>query len=271
MNLDRELLTAVTLARKAGEVLQRHQNGPIEARYKTGGELVTVADLEADSIIQAGIKAAFPEDAIFSEEGENSPARFSSPRVWIIDPLDSTSNFAAGGDEHCVSIGIALEGRAVLGVMYNPARDELFAGYLGRGVTLNDTPVHVTDASDIKGCRISVSRKEWHKKPDAMKLWPVIPIASMAYKLARVAAGLENATFSLKRRKEWGTCAGAALVAAAGGRATLFDGSDLRFNRPEVKQPLGLIAGGPHLHGILLGALGSCPADKEVISANELV
>lgn len=272
MDLDRELDTAVSLAMDAGLALRDYQHQKIEARYKAGHEIVTAADLEADRKIRAGLHAAFPADAVFSEEGLDSAERLASERVWIIDPLDSTSNFVERGDEYCVSIGFSFKGRAALGVVYNPARGELFAGYPDAGVTLNGVHVRVSGADTIGDARTSVSRKEWRRSLEFMGLpWAVMPIASMAYKLARVAAGMEDATFSLKRRKEWGICAGTALIAAAGGRATLLDGSEIQFNRAQLKQPLGMVAAGPRLHHTLLSALRLWADHGEVVCGNERV
>lgn len=270
MHLERELSTAVWLARGAGATLRRHQCSAVRACFKAGGELVTAADLEANRIIQVGLRAAFPSDAFFSEETVDSPARLANGRVWIVDPLDSTSNFLAKGDEYCVSIGLCVESRAALGVVYNPARDQLFAGYVGAGMTLNGTRVSVSDASQIEGAQISVSRKELQAGLQGRaSVKPLTAIASMAYKLARVAAGLDDAVFSLKRRKEWGTCAGMALIAAAGGRVTALDGNNVSFNRPQGLRPLGLIAAGPQLHRLLLAALRLSAAREEVVCCHE--
>jgi myo-inositol-1(or 4)-monophosphatase len=264
MNLDHELYTAISLALDAGGALRCYQACATEAQYKAHGELVTAADIEADSRIQAGLKAAFPKDAIFSEETPDSPGRLSNERVWIVDPLDSTSNFLEKGDEYCVSIGLSIHGRSILGVIYNPARDELFTGYEGRGVSLNGSPRSVSNTESLEDARLGVSRKEWRGSLNRMNITlPVTPIASMSYKLARVAGGMDDGTFSLKRRKEWGTCAGVALVTAAGGRATLLDGSEIRFNRRVLRQRSGMIAAGPALHQTLLESLSRLPASRE--------
>ncbi len=261
MRLERELEAATRLALEAGAALRRHRAGPLEVSYKAHGEPVTPADLEADAIIRAGLEAAFPEDVVFSEETADSPARLSSPRVWIVDPLDSTSNYTEHGDEYSVSIGLSLEGRPALGVVYNPARNELFAGYQGVGVTLNGSPVRVSDVSDLERARLTVSRKEWRRGLDKFATTLMItPVASMAYKLARVAAGLDDGVFSAVPRKEWGTCAGVALVLAAGGYASLLDGREISFNRPERRQPLGMVAAGPGLHRALLETLRRLPS-----------
>jgi myo-inositol-1(or 4)-monophosphatase len=123
-------------------------------------------------------------------------------------------------------------------------------------VTLNDVPVRVSAAADLTTARIGVSRKEWRSGLTTLPGGvPLIPVASMAHKLARVAAGLDDAALSAKPRKEWGTCAGVALVRAAGGVASLFDGRELSFNQLALRPTLGLLAANPVLHACLLEAL----------------
>jgi len=256
--LRRELDVAVWLALKAGEVLRRHTAKGISVGEKARGEIVTPADREVDVLVSQGLRAEFPGDAVYSEESPDSPARLSSRRVWIVDPIDATSDYARGGQEHCVSIGLAIDGAAVLGVIYNPARDELFAGCDGEGVSCNGKPVHPSAVSRLTDAVVEVSRKEWMRglEQRATRL-NIRPSASMAYKLARVAAGRSDGAFSFKRRREWGTCAGVALVLAAGGRATLLDGTAPVFNRNAEEPPLGLVAAAPGIHGTLLEAVRS--------------
>ncbi len=251
MGLSLELRIATGLARMAGAALLRHRTGQLEVRHKARGEILTAADLESDKLIRDGLAHAFPADGLYSEETADTPARLSRPRVWIVDPLDGTSNYAAGGDEYCVSIGLAVNGDAVLGVIYNPARDEMVAGGQEHGVTLNGRPVRMSHARHLATARLTVSRKEWQ----VIDGWTITPRASMAYKLARVAAGLDDGVFTAIARKEWGACAGVALLLAAGGRATLLNGSPIRFNRPELKQPMGMLAAGPELHAALRASL----------------
>jgi myo-inositol-1(or 4)-monophosphatase len=253
MKLERELQVATILAMQAGEVLWRHQSRHPKVEYKAKGEPVTLADIQSDSIIRAGLHAAFPNDAVFSEETADSQARLSCARVWIVDPLDSTSNFVELGNEYSVSIGLSIQGQAVLGVIYNPARDELFTGYYGRGVTLNGSPVKASEVNDVEQARITVSRKEWRRGIVMLSTkLRIEPLSSMAYKLARVAAGMDDGVFSLTPRKEWGTCAGVALVHAAGGQVSLLDGRKITFNRFNLRQPLGMVAAGSPLHPLLI-------------------
>ncbi|HET9650917.1 MAG TPA: 3'(2'),5'-bisphosphate nucleotidase CysQ, partial [Usitatibacter sp.] len=250
--LRRELAFATALALHAGKRVLRHRKAPIEVEHKEQGEVVTAADREANDTIRREILEAFPGDAIYSEETLDSRNRLFHSRVWIVDPIDGTSDFIAGGDHFSVSIGLALDGRPVLGAIYNPARDELFAGAVGLGATRNGSPVVASDAEDLARARITVSKKEHAQLSELVPDVALTPMTSMAYKLARVAAGLDDGVLSRKRRKEWGACAGAALVVAAGGRATLLDGSEIRFNRTELKQPLGMVAAGSRLHSQLV-------------------
>ena len=202
----RELEVAKKLALEAGALILRHFADSVEVSHKDSGEVVTPADREADDFIRKGLADAFPADAIYSEETADSSERLSRTRVWIVDPLDGTSNFIERGDNFSVSIGLSVGGRAMLGVVYNPRRYELFAGGYGIGVTLNDAPVHVSDAKDLSKARLLVSKKEMKKGLEG--LFPslsLIPMASMAYKLAMVATGLADGVFTLKPRKEWGT------------------------------------------------------------------
>lgn len=254
--LDRELRIATQLALQAGAVLREHRARPLVVNHKAGGEPVTAADVESNRLIRAGLAAAFPGDSVFSEETADSAERLSADRVWIVDPLDATSNYVENGDEYCVSIGLSISGRPALGVVFNPARGELVSGHRGAGVTLNGAPATVRDPATLGGACLEVSRKEWRKGlSERIAGLPVAPVASMAYKLARVAAGLSDGAFSIKARKEWGTCAGVALVLAAGGSATLLDGSDIAFNRVEARQRLGMLASGPRLHPLVVNAL----------------
>jgi myo-inositol-1(or 4)-monophosphatase len=255
-HLDEELRVASELARRAGEAVLRHGRSGIERRTKAGDELVTAADVEVDAILRAGLAGAFPDDAVLSEEATDSRRRLTTRRVWILDPIDGTEDFAAGGDQHAISVALTVDGRPVLGVVLNPARGELFAGVVGRGLRLGDAPARASAASAPETARLTVSGTEW----DAgvyreVRTLPLRPLSSSAYKLARVAAGLDDGTLWVWPRREWDVCAGVALVLAAGGHATLLDGSEIPFNRPDPRLGGGLVAAGASLHAPLRSEL----------------
>ena len=116
------------LVQEAGLTLLRHRANGLEIHHKARGELVTGADLASHRLIRDGLARAFPVDALDTEEAADTPDRLTARRVWIVDPLDSTSACAAGSDEYSVSIGLAVGAQPVLGAVYNPAGDELIAG-----------------------------------------------------------------------------------------------------------------------------------------------
>jgi myo-inositol-1(or 4)-monophosphatase len=247
-----ELQTAIGLAQSAGELLRRLQKEQLEVSFKAAGEIVTNADHGSNSIICAGLAAAFPGDIIFSEETP-APESFDGPRVWIVDPLDSTSNYASGGTEYSISIGLAVKGEPVMGVVFNPSRNEMFAGCAGLGISLNGIPARPSVGPLHKTSRLLVSSKEWQQGLGRFaRAITMYPMSSMAYKLARVSAGLDDAVLSLKARKPWGSCAGAALVLAAGGCITSAEGQPLRFPPAAMGTFPGLVACGRWKHDEVL-------------------
>ena len=262
LKLTEELKIAEQLALEAGALLRSRQSTREEVRFKVNAEIVTAADIASNEIICRGLLAAFPGDAICSEEAPEF-ADGSTNRTWIVDPLDSTSNYVEGGDEYSVSIGLAIAGQAVLGVVYSPARDELFSGHRGIGARWNRIPVRAAFAASSQQPRLLVSSKEWKRGlNNVVKITTVQPMASMAYKLARVAAGRNDACISFKRRKPWGTCAGTALVLAAGGQVTSLDGEPLVFGCSGSCTFRGMVAAGNQLHDRFLKL--ACDIDRSM-------
>ncbi len=239
----RELDVAVAAARAAGAIVRRWYEGAYTVRDKAHDSPVTEADIEANQAIQTAIQGAFPDDGWLSEETRDSAARLSKSRVWIIDPLDGTKEFINHIPEFCVCIGLVEDGVPVLGVEYNPVREELFAAARGAGVTLNGKPVQVSAQSELSAARILTSRSEtdrgeWEEFRSELRLELT---GSVAYKLALIAVGNGDATFSLTPKNEWDICAGAALLTEAGGRITDRHGKPLRFNQRDTRLP-GIIA-----------------------------
>jgi myo-inositol-1(or 4)-monophosphatase len=244
-----ELTVAVDAARAAGAIVRKWYDGAYTVRDKAHDSPVTEADVEANHCIQTAIQAAFPDDGWLSEETRDSAERLAKSRVWIVDPLDGTKEFINHIPEFCVCIGLVVDGVPVLGVEYNPVREELFAGTDGTGVTLNDAPAQVSVQQALSEARVLVSRSEtdrgeWDEFRSELRLELT---GSVAYKLALIAAGRGDATFSLTPKNEWDVCAGAALLAEAGGRITDRYGQPLRFNQRETLLP-GLIASNDALY-----------------------
>ena len=148
MNLATEVKAAARLARSAGTlILAQRDGGNLEVGTKARGEVGTSADRAADQIVHQGLAVEFPDDAVYPEETSDTGARLAHRRVWIVDPLDGTSTYVAGGDEFCVSIGLSVDGQPTVGAVFNPCRDELVTGAIGLGVTLNGEPTRVSDVA----------------------------------------------------------------------------------------------------------------------------
>jgi myo-inositol-1(or 4)-monophosphatase len=140
----------------------------------------------------------------------------------------------------------------VLGVTYNPIKEELFWAARGIGCYMDGRPVHVTTTRTIEHARVLASRSETSRGEWRAYEGKIVvrPIGSVAYKLALVAAGLADATFTRTAKSEWDVASGAALIIEAGGHITDIDGSELRFNKPSVKLK-GFVASNRLLHAEL--------------------
>jgi myo-inositol-1(or 4)-monophosphatase len=252
-DLTRELKAARKAALEAGAILRRFWS---DRSYKVGSKgrdnPVTSADFAADRAIRKILREGFPDYGWLSEETADSRERLSARRVWIVDPLDGTKEFINGVPEFCVAIGLAEDGVPILGVTYNPIRREMFWAARGLGCHLGARRVRVTRTRVLKRATVLASRSEIARGEWLVfkGIVGVSPTGSVAYKLARVAAGLGDATFTRSPKSEWDIASGAALIAEAGGKMTDIEGREVRFNQASVKRH-GLIASNGILHTAL--------------------
>ncbi|MFC4636931.1 3'(2'),5'-bisphosphate nucleotidase CysQ [Deinococcus hohokamensis] len=253
--LSTESQVAARLAREAGAVLLAHLRAGLRVEHKTGADdPVTEADREASALIMAGLRAAFPDDGRLSEEEVDDPIRLSRERVWIVDPIDGTQEYTSGSPDYCVSIGLCVGGQPVLGVVYVPATDELFSGVVGQGVTKNGQPASFRTGADYI---LSVSDTEHRRELNRHDLPGMVPSGSIALKLARLAAGEADVTFTMSPRSEWDIAAGHALVRASGGDLRRRDGRAVVYNAPRPHIEQGLIGGRPEAMAWLEGELAA--------------
>jgi myo-inositol-1(or 4)-monophosphatase len=235
------------LAEAQALVTERFTPGEVDARRKSGGDPVTEADTQIDTLL----KRLLPRngEGWLSEETLDDKTRLDSRRVWVVDPLDGTKEFVMGLPEWSISVGLVEDGEAVAGGICNPATGETIIGARGHGVTLNGKPAGLSQRPRLAGAEVVASRSEVTK--GQWKGWDGAPytiraMGSVAYKLARVAAGLSDATWTLVPKHEWDVAAGVALVLAAGGKIVAGTPEQERFNRPEPKLTR-LIAAPPQL------------------------
>jgi myo-inositol-1(or 4)-monophosphatase len=253
-DLTRELALAKKAARAAGEILRGYwRRGSYEIGSKGHDNPVTAADLDADRAIKKLLRDPFPGYGWLSEETADNDDRLKCRRVWIVDPLDGTKEFIKGIAEFAVAIALVEDGVPVLGVTYNPIKREMYWAARGVGCHLNTRRVRVTRKRTLKRATVLASRSEtargeWQLFSGMLK---VSPTGSVAYKLAMVAAGKADATFTRSPKSEWDIASGAALVVEAGGTITDIKGREIRFNQRNVKLE-GLIADNTALHAALM-------------------
>ena len=233
LNIDEGFLQLVVdVVKHAGAIIETIASEGYETKYKEGTDPVTTADLAANDFLRQRLMAVLPEAGWLSEETKDSDERLLKRYVWIVDPIDGTKEFVERVPEYAVSVALSYEGHALLGVVYNPAKDECYAGLVGVGAWLNGDSVSAVFLSEGKlkvlGSRSEIKRGEFEH---FMQLVEVEAVGSIAYKLALVASGRANATWSLGPKNEWDIAAGVALINAAGGKVADPEGRDFIFNR----------------------------------------
>lgn len=234
------LKSTLIAATKAGaaEIL-RFFNKDFKISNKEGvNNLVTEADYASEKAIVEVIKDSFPDHQILAEE--SGELIQDSRYKWIIDPIDGTVNFAHGIPLNCVSIGIEHEGEIVMAAVYNPHMNEFYFAEKGKGATLNDKPIKVSEETQaIKACLVTGFPYTYINEPNGplemferfvRKGVPVRRLGSAAIDLCWVAAGRFDGFFEHKL-EAWDSAAGYLIVEEAGGKVT-----DLQGNKFSVYQ-----------------------------------
>ncbi len=248
--LQKELDVAVRLARQAGEVIMdRYQTG-FSVDHKVGEEPVTDADRAADALISSGLREAFPDDGLLTEESEDDPSRLRKDRVWIVDPLDGTTEFIAGTGDFSVQIALVKGGQPILGVVFQPVNELLFYAAQDQGTTRvcngHATALHVSSVDDPAKMCLVASRSHYSSFIEAARralgIESVRRIGSVGLKVGLVASGACDLYLSTTVAKEWDLCAPHALILEAGGALTNLCGEPLVYNKPDVTACKGLIA-----------------------------
>jgi 3'(2'), 5'-bisphosphate nucleotidase len=261
----RELVRAMELARIAGLEVVRLRNGELTVEMKPGDEPVTAADRRASELIVEGLVAAFPTDALISEELPATEGALAAPRVWLVDPIDGTKDFIRGGDGFAVMIGLCVAGVPTLGVVHQPTIDRTFfvtpdgGAHMLRAGELS--PLVVSTVAAAGDARLVASASHRTADIDRVKtelgIQDEINVGSVGVKLCLIASGVRDLYVNPSAKtKAWDTCAPEAILAAAGGRL-----SDL-FGRPieyatELAHRRGLVASNGHVHAEVVGKLGS--------------
>jgi myo-inositol-1(or 4)-monophosphatase len=242
---------AIQTARDAGQILADRFGRAIQITHKGDIDIVTEADLAAERLIVERIRSYYPRHAILAEESGDVQAidNQQSEHKWIIDPLDGTTNYAHGYPCFCVSIALEHHGKIVLGVIYDPTRDEVFAAERGEGATLNGRSICVSEIDDLNRAMLCTGfpydvrdRGDFarHFTGFIMSAQAVRRDGSAALDLAYVACGRFDG-FWEEGLNPWDVAAGVLLVEEAGGRTSRYDGSPFDIYTPPIATSNGLL------------------------------
>jgi 3'(2'), 5'-bisphosphate nucleotidase len=240
--LSPRLQTLVRIVWAAGEVVMRHYEAGCDARVKADRSPVTDADEEAEKLILAELNAAFPQLPVVAEE-QAAAGHISKvgSRFFLVDPVDGTKEFVKRGGEFTVNIGEIVDGQPVSGVVLAPAIGRLFVGAVGEGAfelagnAIRDIACRKPDADGL----VAVSSRS-HPDAKTDELLKSLPIkghtnAGSSLKFCLVAAGEADIYPRAGTTMEWDTAAGHAVLRAAGGTVTNWDGSPFVYGKPEFR------------------------------------
>jgi myo-inositol-1(or 4)-monophosphatase len=259
-NLHPMLNVAVKAARAAGAIINRAALDveAVRVSQKQVNDFVTEVDHASEEAVIETLLGAYPQHAIWAEESGKTHGKQGSDHVWVIDPLDGTTNFIHGFPVYCVSIALMVKGRVEQAVIYDPTRNDLFTATRGRGAYMNDRRIRVSKRTDLRHSLIStgfpfrpgdnfnnylrmmaevMQRTAGMRRPGAAAL-----------DLAYVAAGFTDGFFETGL-SPWDVAAGSLLVTEAGGLIGNFTGEAEFIEQKEC------VAGNPKVYGQLVGIL----------------
>lgn len=268
--LDEELATAIALARDAGRILMDVYASNFSVDYKHGTDPVTDADRRANTFLVAGLRERFPADAIVAEEDLAHADASASERCWFVDPLDGTREFVARNGEFAVMLGLAVMGRATLGVVYQPVSDKLYSGVVGAGARLERKGVvqelRVSERTASDGLRLVVSRSHRSRGTDEIVERLAIsdeqPSGSVGLKIGWIAERAADLyVHTSTRASKWDACGPEAILRAAGGRFTDLLGDDFDYREPDLGAQRGILACNEVAFGTVLAVVRTVAQD----------
>ena len=257
----------IRAARRAGDMILRSMNKlhQLEVHRKDRNDFVTEVDLRAEADIIETIRMSFPDHGILAEESGRTDSKHGNKNadgqdefVWIIDPLDGTTNFIHGFPQFAVSIGLQRRGRMECAIIYDPLRQELFTAAQGDGAKLDDRRIRVSKQVTLEGALIGTGfpyRANMQWLDAYMDMFKVLTQQAAGLRrpgaasldLAYVAAGRLDGFWELGLAP-WDTAAGKLLITEAGGLVSTLSGADYQHDGH-------IVAGTPKVHAALLEAI----------------
>ena len=267
--LNEELQTAMNLARSAGALVMDFYRAGVATEEKIGAdnyvEPVTIADRAASELIVEGLEKAFPADGILSEEAADTKERLSKKRVWMIDPIDGTLGFINHQDDFAVQIGLAENGKPILGVVFQPVGNVLYFAIKNGGAFRVEASgeilrLRVSEKTDLSEMNLALSYN--HRSPrmklvkEALGIKRETQRGSVGIKVGLLATRECDLYIHLSNRtKYWDTCAPQIILEEAGGRFTDIFGAEYRYDESDVQNHNGLVASNGVCHEAVIARL----------------
>jgi myo-inositol-1(or 4)-monophosphatase len=256
-NLDRELRVAIEAARAAGAIQMDRYERLERIVHKSEKDVVTEVDHLSEEAILGLIGSAFPDDGILAEEsGSSGP---TSGRLWVIDPLDGTVNYANGIPFFAISIALVADGDPVLGVVLDPTRGELFHAIAGRGAFLDGRPIRNPGKPRLTDAVVHLGLPRWGFARQTTRYRRAVRITrqmgSATLSLTYVANGRFDAYVQYHGLSTWDICA-AGLIAGEGGAKVTSRLGNHWFDIGMPSRSIGIVAATPEHHAAYLEMLG---------------
>jgi fructose-1,6-bisphosphatase/inositol monophosphatase family enzyme len=264
---DAELAVAVDAARRAGRLQMERYERLERIVHKSEHDVVTEVDTLSEQMIVSTIGDSYPHDTFLAEESghidaiepaDKAVVDPAEQRVWIIDPLDGTVNYANGLPVFCVAIGLVVGGVPTLGVVYDPVRKEMFTAQAGGGAFLDGEPIQMPLKEKLSDCVVSLSlpRRGWSRRDLAVRRSIRVSrsMGSAALAIAYLANGRFDGFVQSGGMSLWDICAAGLIAVEGGARLTGLDGSPW-FDMTRKTRSIGLIGAAPVHHQTLLELL----------------
>jgi len=253
-----ETQLAIQAALEAGKTVMNVYNQEFSSTLKNDNEPLTEADVKSNQIIQKIISDS--GHPILSEESVDDKKRLDSKKIWIIDPLDGTSDFIKKTGEFTIMISLVEDHIPILGVIYWPTEKKLYLAQKGQGAFKSDngawSKLTVSNISELENCRAVGSR--YHISEKEQNLINRLNISQFtskgsSLKVADISSGIAELYFTTTNKiKQWDTCASYCLITEAGGKMTDMFGNDLKYNTERLNHENGLLVSNGLIHNHII-------------------
>lgn len=249
--LERERDEAVRIARAAGDILMEIYATDFAVEFKGERDPVTKADKLANAYIVGELRKAFPGDGIVAEETADQSDAVKGGRCWFVDPLDGTKEFIKKNGEFAVMLGLSVDGESRMGVVFQPAKDKLYAGIVDGGAWLEEKgerrDLNVSTEAAPANLKLVASRSHRSESVDAivtkLGITQETQSGSVGLKVGLIAEQTADIYLHFSdRASAWDACGPEAILRAAGGRFTRLDGKRYDYRRPDVRNDGGIFA-----------------------------